>query len=315
MKRLLHIIALILSFALVLAFFQISQHLPGNSSELVEKKYDSWNGVLRAWICSKWRCEGSFSNWLNRCAASFEKEHPGVYIEFTTVTEQALHEIPASSLRPPELLFFSPGIINRSSMLELIPDSPLPVCMGSYIWVINTALCETIPDTPIHLPDDPGRSFTLAAEGLAGTTAEIEFIDPGIDLGLTASAPASPSLDAFINGDLPSIIISQYELAKLIRLREAGKGPDWRCIPSGNYIYTDQLLLGAAIHQHDASELRRSSLARSFLQFLREDECQHQLASIGAFPVAGPAIYPSTSPYSTMEAMLHSLPLVTPEPS
>ena len=313
MKRSLHILALILSFALVLAFFHISQRLPGDSGELVEKKYNSWTGVLRAWICSNWRCEGSVISWLNRCAALFEEDYPGVYIEFTTVTEQAMNEIPASNLRPPELLLFSPGVIEPPFLIEL--RGTLPVCMGGYTWVINTALCETIPDTLIHLPDDAGRSFTRAAEGLAGTTAEIEFADPGIDLGLTASTTVHPSLDAFINGELPALIISQYELATLIRLREAGKGPDWHCVPSGSYMYADQLLLGAVTPQHDVSAAERSSLAHTFLQFLLADECQHQLKSIGAFPASGLTIYPSTSPYSVMEGMLHSLPLVTPEPS
>lgn len=322
MKRSLHIIALILSFVLLLALFQISQSLPGDSGALVAKKYNSWSGVLRAWVCSRWSCDGSFISWLNRCASEFEKSHPGVYIEFTAVTEQALNEAADSSLRPPELLFFSPGALENPAILESIPNGPraaisydnaLPVCMGAYAWVINTVLCDTIPNTPIHLPDETGRSFSKAAAGLAGAAQEIKLADPGIDLGLAVSAAVPPSLDAFINGDIPAIIISQRELSKLLRLRDAGKGPDWRCVPSGTSMYADQLLLGGVTVQHDEAASLRTPLALSFLDFLLRDECQQQLNSIGAFPATGRTIYPAASAYSTMEGMLHSLPLAAPE--
>ena len=322
MKRSLHILALILSIALSLALFQISHQLPGNSSLLVEKKYNSWNGVLRAWICSSWRSEGSFISWLNRCASEFEKDHPGVYIEFTSVTAQALNEAAGSSLRPPELMFFSPGVLKDSSILESVPDNTpavirhdrtLPVCMGAYAWVINTALCDTIPDIPIHLPDDSGRSFSKAAPGLTGASEEIDLPAPGIDLGLTVSAAAGITLDAFINGELPALIVSQQELARLIRLRDAGKGCDWRCVPSGAYMYADQLLLGGVTIQHDEAAAERTPLAQAFLQFLLTDECQQLLTAIGAFPATSLAVYPSNSPHSAMEGMLRSLPLVTPD--
>ena len=323
MKRSLHIIALILSFALLLVFSQIALHLPGDSGTLIEKKYNSWSGVLRAWVSADWSCSGSFVSWLNRCAVQFEKDHPGIYIEFTSVPEQALHDVAHSTIRPPELLFYSPGLVNASSVLEAPPDVPgtvtphdkaLPVCMGAYAWVINTALCETIPDVPVHPADNPGRQFSRAAEGLGGSSLEIELTDPGIDLGLTAASPTNPSFAAFISGELPALIISQYELGQLIRLRDAGKGPDWRCIPSGSYMYADQLLLGAVTAQQDKAAAERSSLAWEFLLFLLSDECQQQLTTIGAFPSTSLPVYPSSSAYSVMEGMLRSLPLVTPEP-
>ena len=321
MKRSLHIIALILSFALLLVFSQIALHLPGDSGALVEKKYDSWSGVLRAWVCADWSCGGSFVSWLNRCAVQFEKDHPGVYVEFSNVAEQALNDLPQSGLRPPELLFFSPDVFRNPSILDPIPDSApsilsgsktLAVCMGAYAWVVNTSLCDTIPDSPVCLPDEPGRSFSLAAEGLAGSTAEFKFVDPGIDLGLTASAPVKATLDAFLNGETPALVISQYELSKLIRLREAGRGPDWRCIPSGSYMYADQLLLGGIVSGSDESAPARNALAHTFLQFLLTDECQQKLAAIGAFPSTRLTIYPAASAYATMEGMLRSLPLTVP---
>ena len=321
MKRLLHILAGILILFLILSVLPLSQRLPGNSQPLVEKKYSGWNGVLRAWVCSRWSCSGSFITWLNRCAAQFEKGHPGVYIEFTAVSEAALNEAGADGLRAPELLFFSPGTLASPSDLETAPSHPnpalqheyaLPVCMGGYIWVINTAICETIPDAAVHPADTPGQSFSMASAGLKDTITDLVLPDPGIDLGLPAAAGTSRTLDDFIDGNIPALIVSQRELSRLIQLRDAGKGPDWRCIPSGSYMYADQLLLGGVVSHQDADADARTSLARSFLQFLLEEECQRQLSSIGAFPVTSATAYPAASPYATMEGLLRSLELAVP---
>lgn len=297
MKKLLHILALILAVVLVFAAAQISRQLPADNQVLVEKKYSGWSGVLRGWISSRWSCSGSFTTWLNRCAGEFEKAHPGVYIEFTQVQESAFTD---PGLRPPELAFYSPGVITDASYLL----DAAPVCMGGYIWVYNSALCAGPPEQPICLPDDAGRSFSLASVALSGSAEEAETESPGIDLGLEAMADAAEiSLDAFIRGELPALIVTQKELARLISLRDAGKGPDWLCAPTGEFMLADQLLLGGAVA---GSRAEQAALAEEFIAFLRTEDCQAELSGVGAFSVTGTLIYPAHSPYSELETMLRS---------
>lgn len=323
MKRLLHIIALVFSLVLIFSSLNTFQDLPGDSGALVEKKYSDWSGVLRAWVSSQWHCDGSFLSWLNRCASAFESDHPGVYIEFTAVDAQALQHLETTGIRPPELLFFSPGLIQDASPLAQAAPHPnaafsdqsaLPVCMGGYIWVINTKLCSSIPTTPVHLADESGRRFSSAAVTLQSAPMEIQIPVPGLDLGLPANAASSSvcTLDDFIKGNVPALIISQQELARLIRLQEAGRGPEWRCIPSGSCIYADQLLLGSVIAHNDEDAALRTPVAHAFLQFLLTDDCQQRLAEIGAFPTTSCNAYPPSSPYAILEGMLHSLNLSVP---
>ena len=307
-KMLSFICALILAALLPAAFFAVKQ-LPVDGGRLAAEKYAGWNGVLQAWVCSRWSCSGSFITWLNGCAAEFEKDHDGVYIEFTPVDESALH----SGIRTPDMIFLSPGI----------PDAggdALPVAMGGYIWVYNRALTDAPPEQNITLlPDEPGRSFTRALQALMSGEPDAEekaLPDAGIDLGLPASAAAvnvdPDALDRFIDGELPALVVSQKELAKLIRLRDDGRGPDWACAPTGDHAFTDQVLLAAVSRGTDEASIQKQELCEAFRAQLLGDEAQAALAGIGAFSVTGETIYPGHSPYAPLDALLHSRPVVTP---
>jgi len=308
LKITLHILALFLAVLLVLGAAQLARLLPTDSQEFVEKKYAGWSGVLRGWVCTRWSAAGSFTSWLNACAAEFEKAHEGVYLEFTAVTEQAMAQLFTSGMRPPELVFFSPGVITDGRMLT----GAQRLAMGGYVWVYNCALADGAPAQAVCLPDDMGHSFSIASVCMHAdpSAPELKIEEPGLDLGLPASATAQNieiSLDAFIDGELPALIVSQSELARLIRLRDAGKGPDWACAPAGEWALTDQLLTGAATAGEAAA------LAEEFIRFLRSDGCQDRLADIGAFSVTERTIYPAHSAYAAMEIQLKSRRQLGPE--
>lgn len=305
-KMLSFICVLILAALLPTAFFAIRQ-LPMDGGSIAAEKYAGWNGVLQAWVCSRWSCSGGFITWLNSCAAKFEKNHEGVYIEFTPVDESTLH----SGMRLPDMVFLSPGITDTS-------EEALPVAMGGYIWVYNRALTDAPPGQNITLlPDDPGRSFTRALQALmSGDTpaAEMDLPETGIDLGLPASAAAvnydPDALDRFIDGEIPALVVSQKELAKLIRLRDAGKGPDWTCAPTGDYAFTDQLLLAAVMQGTDEASMQKQELCEAFRAQLLGEDAQAALTGIGAFSATGETIYPGHSPYAPLDVLLHSRPVV-----
>ena len=338
MRKFLQLLCLICVLALVLAAARIFPRLPADSQPYVEKKYAGWNGVLRGWVSSRWSCGGSFVRWLNACAAGFEKRHEGVYLEFTKVDAAAMAAMGDSGIRPPELVLFSPGAgpdasrllpIDAHASLNCGSDRALPVAMGGYIWVYNRSLCDGAPSVdelnPLTLlPDEPGSSFNAAAvallSGNADADEEIVLTDPGLDLGLPTMAEvgaeliqSADALTDFINGELPYLIVTQAELARLIRLRDAGRGPDWDCAATGDYACGDQLLLLGVVDQADDAGAEREALAAEYAAYLLSEDCQKKLADIGGFAVTDVQLYSSLSAYAPMEALLRSRSLAVPD--
>lgn len=338
MRKSLQLLCLICVLALIVAAARIFPRLPADSQPYVEKKYAGWNGVLRGWISSEWTCGGSFVRWLNACAAGFEKRHEGVYLEFTEVDAAAMADLGDSGIRPPELVLFSPGVqadaarllpLDAQAALNCGSDRALAVAMGGYIWVYNRALCDGAPtindqDVLTLLPDGGGRSFSAAAVALLSGESdggeEITLPDPGLDLGLPAMAQSGVELiqseDAltyFINGKLPWLVVTQAELARLIRLRDAGRGPDWACAATGEVSCGDQLLLLGVVDQSDEAGGQREALAAEFAAYLLGEDCQKKLADIGGFAVTDVQLYSSHSAYAPMEALLRSRALAVPD--
>ena len=339
MKRFLHVICLLIAAALLPAALLISHGLPADTRPYVEQKYAGWNGVLRAWVCVDWECAGSFTRWLNACAARFEKNHDGVYIEFTPVQAETLGHLVDSGIRPPEIVLFSPGTLRDLSALKAI-DVPnalrndlrnirgnaYPVAIGGYIWVYNRELTDGTPGSNIALlPDNAAHSFSAASVALLSDSRdEYSFDDVlpdvGLDLGLPANATTEASddpvtidgdaLERFIRGELPAVVASQAELARLIRLRDAGRGPDWDCAASGAASYTDQLLLLGVVAQSGDAAQEREELAESFAAGLLEYEAQAKLSDIGAFSVTGERIYADFSAYAQLDTLLNSRELI-----
>lgn len=362
MKRTLRLFCLLTLALLLPASLRIFRDLPADAHPYVEKKYAGWSGVLRAWVCTQWEPDGSFVSWLNACAGDFEKGHEGVYIEVTPVTPDAMRAMNESGIRPPELVFFSPGVLTGADALVPVASEEslrrelrncgrgraLPVALGGYIWVYNRALCPEgfiLPEIPVLLPDDSGRSFSAAlialmceAPDAPGEGLETPS-DPGIDLGLEAFAPVrggvsfaeacaadsepeSPgsenvaplvfadALERFIAGELAALPVSQRELSRLARLREAGRGPDWACAETGAAAYADQLLLAGAVAQPDGEGAAREALAGEFIALLCGEEMQRRLTEIGAFSVTGARIHSYFSACAPLDALLNGRRLI-----
>ena len=347
MRKALTVLCALITAALFPIAELISRGLPADTGSYVEQKYAGWNGVLQAWVCCAWNPGGSFISWLNGCAADFERAHNGVYIEFTPVDETSMREMMEGKLRRPELIFFSPGVLTDSDGLNAL-DYPgrlrrdlrldnhaLPVAMGGYIWVYNTALADGAPARNEALPitsltDGGGRSFApaliaLLSDPLEDEAREIPLPDAGIDLGLPANAQpneaagnstmlqAEDALEQFIRGGLPRLAVTQAELSRLNRLRESGRGPDWICAASGQFAWADQLLLLGSVHPDGTATAEREALAGEFAASLFTEKAQQALAKIGAFSVTDEAIHSATSVYAQMDGLLASRPLVTPE--
>lgn len=314
MQRMLSIICALILTLMLPAAWMVSRGLPADTGSYIAEKYAGWSGVIQAWIFSEWKAGGSFITWLNRCAAEFEKAHKGVYIEFTPVSRDAMRTIGTSGMRAPELVFFSPGILeygfaemtSPAVREELQGYAALPVAMGGTIWAVNRELAETVPQD-IIVP----AGFEDEAAALMSGDAQEEAapVEPGLDLGLPVSAGVNMEelLDRFIDGGVACMPVTQAEIARLARLRDAGRGPDWECMPAGAYAWTDQLLLAGV-----TDEGERFDLAREFALGLLEDENQAALADIGAFSVTGRMVHAGHSAWAQLDALLNSRPLMTP---
>lgn len=339
MKRFLSLVCLILLALLLPAAAMISRGLPADTRPYVEKKYAGWSGVLRAWVCSGWECGGGFIRWLNACATDFEKRHDGVYIEFTPVSAETMRGLSASGVRPPELVFFSPDVsVDESRLLaQTFPDAlrdelhadarALPVALGGYIWAQNSALSTGLPAVTAEislLPDDNARCFSAALIALAPAESNADdgeraLPDAGVDLGLPASGTVeaiqtADALERFISGDLPATIVTQKEIARLIRLRDAGRGADWKLAPAGRYAYTDQILFAGVVSASDENADARLTLAKEFSALLLSEAAQARLADVGAFSVTGTPVHSDFSAYAPLDALLNSRQLIVPAP-
>lgn len=291
MRRTAKILSFICLGCMIIAAILTAKELPPDPGSYVEKKYSGWSGVLRGWIFSEWSCSGNFTSWLNRAAAEFEKQHEGVYLEFESVNREAMQ---AGDIHPPDMLIFSQGAVEAEGRA---------IATGGYIFVENPSAKGTA------IPAEYAAPLIAMYEDIP-----MELPDSGMDLGLPASATIEPieiaddAFRRFMNGELGRTIVNQAQLAKLIALRESGRGPDWHCTVQGRFCWQDQLLM-LGIQAEDA----RKELCESFLELLLSNEQQAALASIGAFPVTGVSAYDGFSAYLPMEQQLRSATPVFPK--
>lgn len=329
MKRM--FILLLTVFAAFFALFA-AEKLPLDQRELVEKKYDGWSGVLRVWICEGWQPgSGSLVGWLNRCGASFEKNHNGVYVQVTAVEAEELRRLSRSELRAPDAVMFAPGMLeNADDLIPLPQELPgregvrtsyyaAPVAMGGYAW----AIAESESPAVLLPSDDATLCWPAALLALsAGDNIEESEIEvPGLDLGLEVFAPENPGVIVetaapytdFIEGRGKAMVATQREIAQLKNRAGEGKGPDWTVDARSSIMFTDQLLLYGIPECGDEDAAERQALSLEFLMHLLEDECQKLLTASGAFPVTdAPAEYAANDPLAMLDLALRDPELFTP---
>jgi len=337
-KILTTICALILAALFPLAAF-ISRGLPADTGDYAAKKYAGWSGVLQAWVCCGWSGGGSMLSWLKNRGEAFEHAHQGVYLEFILTDAETMRGMLSGGMRRPELIFFSPGVLESDAGLrtlqlpdrlrsELARDAhALPVAMGGYCWVYNRTMAEGAPvrsaDLQLTIPEDGTCRYVPAAIALLSDSPDAHPLhtpEPGVDLGLPASTGAggiaadAGALDMFIEGRLPYTIVNQAGLARLNRLREDGRGPDWACAAAGQFAWTDQLLLAALPMANGSNADAREALAAEFAAGLLAEDAQAALADAGVFPVTGEQIHAPFSAYAQMDGLLAGRPLAAAAP-
>lgn len=341
MKKLRVAVCLLLLGLLIPAILQLRGRVPMDTQALIEKKYGGWAGVLRLWVYEGWKPgAGSGAAWLNRCIASFEKGHPGVYVQPEYVDGATMAAMGRDGLLSPDMVLFPPGGLESPSALVALDGEDLyaaPVMLGGYMWAYNAALLESIPRSwrdaevsPAVLPDEDGRRWSVAllalcsgkyrAEGIIEDVALSDDMDLGLEMEETLPEPTAVPEDGplrcllpggfaasveawrdFINGDAAAMPVTQREVRRLQALSDQGKGVDWKLGVSGN-VFTDQVLYIGVVRQ---TEDEKTELCRAFAGHLQSDGCQGELYRIGAFSATGASSgYAGGDPLAAMEAML-----------
>lgn len=317
MKKWIRLICVGLILAAIPGVLRAAELLPLRTQPLIEKKYAGWSGVLRVWVFEGWTGGSDlFSGWLNRCAAAYEKAHNGVYVQIQYVDSEAIVQMDSSGVRPPDMILFPPGLLRDARPLAPVSSDAVratlrncgggyavPVALGGYALVCLRDADNPDPIVPAAPGDEPYRRWSAALEALlAEEPSEEETAPeaaPGIDLGLPASANGD-AMTRFIRGEIPAVAATQKEIARLQRLSDQGKGPDWTVVRGADY--TDQLLL-ASIPSSDAE---RESLCAEFLSLLLSEEHQAELSRCGAFSVLETLTgYSANSPYLEIDLALH----------
>lgn len=336
MKRRLQWLYSVIILLAIPAIFAVSDGIPFEKKALIEEKYAGWSGVLRVWLD---QYEGEMAGWLNQCAAQFEKQHSGVYVQVSIVDSfSALEE---DGVRPPELVLFAPGaFLSYQRLAELPPmnvrvplrmtNLAVPLAAGGYAWAINADRIARIPEDgssiEVTLPMDTARSSYSAALLALSSGVARDFaapVLPGLDLGLSTKAEATPApvietvplrlsealtatTDAFLrfqNGEADAAVVGMEEIERLEKLRAQGRGPNWTIDAGAGTAFTDCILLGAALESGD----ERESLAVEFLEFLLRDDCQRALGAYHRFSVTdAPTDLPAGSALAGLDAALRS---------
>ena len=148
--------------ALMAAWPWLSVYLPATNEHVAERLDGGWSGVLRLWVCDEmWPSgNGSFVSWLNSCIDRFQKRHPGVYVQVSSVPLSILEGFASGAANPPDMLLLAPGMLPSSEhLLSVSPGPALPaflreagqnhaaaVAMGAYGWALNT---KYLADAPV----------------------------------------------------------------------------------------------------------------------------------------------------------------------
>jgi len=237
----------------------------------VQAHYSSWTGVLRLWEFEGWQPgSGSLTGWLSLCIEKFEKKHSGVYVQLTEVSEKTMKDFLNSSVSPPDLILYPPGLLDAPySLMEMPEETPLraplrslgfwqgkryavPVALGGYAMAVNSSL---LPETP-------------------GNWSEAPILDEDIDL---LNAPKDGSYLSW-SAAMLSMFAGSYEAQPNGEKPPVGEGIDLG-LPPGEIDQTEV---------PEPAEIRSNALPNALPGDFREAEGVYSLfvnESIAATPV------------------------------
>lgn len=283
----------------------VAKKLPADNSKLIEKKYAGWSGVIRIWAEE----ECGAGSWLNACAETFERSHPGIYINVQELPGETISAYATSGVNPPDILIYNSGVLSDTSLLSPIAAAyPLrdgirqeayavPVLLRPRFWIYDPTVYEALPGDMYEVrsacsADDIFALVALCtglrpAEGAAAAL-------PGIDIGLTGDTEATPAPTGGVACRVSPDIITDQSPRKLfsdgdISAFIGGVGDvlrldDCAAAATGDYAYASGIVMCSIISKDDG----RLGICREYLDTLM-GEGQALAARAQAFPAVSGA--------------------------
>ena len=321
-----HSILFIFSCIFIITGIYSLKILPSDSAYLIEKKYSSWTGVLHVWVTK----DTNSTNWLNACAAEFEKENPGLYINIEEVPLTAISNISKTNLTLPDIIIYPISLSpDTSSIIPVTRYYPLrqgikqnpyatPILLHAKFWIYNTSSIEAFPTDTYDLkttcnPEDL-NSLVALCTGLRSENQAPQSL-PGLDLGLnTDSAPPSissgniecrtgPNLtlsetpeNLFISGQSSAFIGGIDDILKL------PSSISYSAILTGDYVYTNSAVMFSILNKENPHTAACSAYLDTLMTY-----GQSITARARAFPaITGIAAWSGDIFLNTIEAALES---------
>ena len=314
-RRIVCALCTLLTALLVVGAPRIEAHLPVPPRGLTALPYEGWSGVIRLSVHQGFRSgTGSIVPWLNACLSTYEKRHPGVYVQVETVSKAALSRAVEQDI-PPDIAIFTPGALDDAS--PLLPlDMPedvrsdlaqacmmngecraVPLCFGGYGVLLNSDDMAQLPSDwqdavqqqyreaarskkahyALQVPGE-GRWPNAARRMLGELPEQGDMMPPDYMQCSEIKAMAD-----FKSGKVSCIPASQWHLRQLVLAQAQGKAPPHKFIPM-EQAYSDMYFAASAVAADDEGAQARAAVCRDIIAYLAGEEAQGKLETALLMP-------------------------------
>lgn len=301
MKKLGWVLRVLLSAALiaflVLAPGYLQQALGRNPyHELLSGEKEPWSGVITIWHIVGFKTyQGSITAYLESCAASYEKAHPGVYVEvlgmdLTGMEERlARGETPhvwsfpsgalyAQRLSPLELGQLPGFVGNLAPAVEEGNTYAVPYLYSGYFLLGNTIVTQDKGLTWPHNQEEITGQLLQQALDMAGGKGRAQLCASELFCAMWELTGVSAPEGDFNAGQVALRIGDARTCGDLARKQESG-GFTFDALPLPNF--TDQVQY---IGVDAVASGQAANHAQNLIRLLLEPKAQGKTAALGAMP-------------------------------
>lgn len=312
MKRLGRLAALVLLCAVLYAAPRAMKNAVVDVRERIRPKDTRWQGIISVGFVPTFSMD-SADRWLRTCAAAFAEENSNVKISLREMTKAGV-QAGAAAQTLPDVLIFGAGVLKETERAELLAGEAQPVAAGAYALLGNRALLEKA-----GWQEEMSAQETLSLaqnRQLRIAVPQRDYADPLAALYCMGNAGEAAVQDLYarvwpdfaLEEKYALYTSTQREILRMQTLRSAGRGFETVLIVPEDPLGEDQMLLCAPVRpelnaRQDDAEC--AQWAEEWMQFLKAEDQQAQLAPAGLFSVNGNiGLYEEGHPLHDVEVLL-----------
>ena len=254
----------------------------------------AWYGIIDIWHIASFKpYVGSLTTFLAERAAAFEKDHPGIHIRITGMTEEQFSQrIDRGDF--PDAYSFAAGLLYEEQLSPFSPDLPallpaarpaeterglfaVPYCISGYSLAVNSQL---LYQAGLELPEegDTAGELSFLQQALTGSGKASGLFAPAILSGKLGLTGTLSSREDFLGGKVLAALCDQYTVGAVARNDRLNlpleARPFLACTDLVQYI-------GPA---RGADDPHRAAIA-AFTAYLLTEPVQQRLGRLGLMPV------------------------------